>query len=175
METTENIIAAHPFWRGLRSEFLPLLAQVATIEHHGVGALIFHERHEADRFYLLQRGQVALETFVPGRGTVVFQTLSSGEALGWSWLFPPHCWQFSARSVDATEIIVFEAGRLRTLAEDHPDFGRELVTRMAQVLLTRLQAAKLKLEEFHYPGAHRRIDDCLSETDEEAGPAPRLV
>jgi CRP-like cAMP-binding protein len=172
METTETVIASHPFLRGLGREVLPMLSAAATLDHYGVGELIFHERREADRLYLLQHGHVVLEAFVPGRGTVVLQTLGPGEALGWSWLFPPHRWQFSARSVDATQIISFDAVRLRELAEEHPDFGRELVTRMVQVLLTRLQATRSKLEEFHYPGHHGRIDDCLSEPDEEAGPTP---
>ncbi|MGD0538490.1 MAG: cyclic nucleotide-binding domain-containing protein [Verrucomicrobiota bacterium] len=170
METTETVIASHPFLRGLGIEVLPMLARAATLQHYGVGELIFQERREADRLYLLQHGHVALEAFVPGRGTVVLQTLGPGEALGWSWLFPPHRWQFSARSVDATQIISFDAARLRELAEEHPDFGRELVTRMAQVLLARLQATRTKLEEFHYPGSQGRIDDCLTEPDEEGEP-----
>jgi hypothetical protein len=108
-----------------------------------------------------------LETFVPGLGMVTVYTLAAGEALGWSWLFPPYCWQFTARSVDATEIITFSAASLRGKAEQDPAFGRELVTRMAQVLLHRLKATRLKLQEFTDPALGLDIDECLVARSEE--------
>jgi hypothetical protein len=110
-----------------------------------------------------------LETFIPGRGTVTIQTVSSGEALGWSWLFPPYQWQFSARSVDATEIIAFNAVGLRAKAEEAPEFGRDMITRVAQLLVLRLNAARQKLQEFHYPGVGSRVDHCLTESEESEG------
>lgn len=170
MNNTEVIIASHPFWQGLSREFLPLVAESARLSCYGVGDLIFQERQNAEHLYLLHRGQVALEAFVPGRGVTTLQMLGPGEALGWSWLFPPYRWQYSARSVDATEIIEFNAAGLRAQAEEHPTFGRDLVTRMAQVLLRRLQATRLKLQEFHDPGVGARIDECLGEMDEESDP-----
>lgn len=170
MQSKETIIAAHAFWRGMRIEFLPLLAESAEIECYGVGDLIFRERQTADHLYLLHRGQVALETFVPGKGMVTLQVLTPGEALGWSWFFPPYHWQFSARSIDATEVLAFGADTLRAKADQNSDFGRELVNRMAQVLLQRLQATRQKIEEFNYPSVSRRLDDCLADADEEAEP-----
>jgi CRP-like cAMP-binding protein len=171
MQSKELIIAGHPFWKGMPVEYLPLLSEAAEIESYGVGELIFHERQTAEHFYLVHRGQVALETFIAGRGQVTVQTVGSGEALGWSWLFPPFQWQFSARSVDPTEIIAFHAGALRTKAEAVPEFGRDMITRVAQLLLVRMQAARQKLQDFHYPGATSRLDQCLSESEEAEGEA----
>lgn len=171
MQSKELIIAAHPFWKGMPIEYLPLLAESAEIQTYGVGDVIFHERQPAEHLYLLHRGQVVLETFVPGRGTVIVQSVGSGEALGWSWLFPPFQWQFSARSVDATEIIAFDAARLRAKADEAPEFGRDMITRVAQLLLVRMQAARQKLQEFHYPGAGSRVDRCLTESEEAEGDA----
>ena len=170
MQTKETVIAAHPFWRGMKIEFLPLLAESAEIECYGVGDLIFRERQPAEHLYLLHKGQVGLETFVPGKGTVTLQVLTPGEALGWSWFFPPYHWQFSARSIDATEVIVLSAAALRAKAEQYSAFGRDLVNRMAQVLLQRLQATRQKLGEFDYAEHSRGIDDCLADADEESEP-----
>jgi len=165
MQSIESLIVGHPFWQGLPPEFLPLVAQSGTLQPFGVGDLIFQERQNADHLYLLHHGKVALETFVPGRGVVTLQVLGPGEALGWSWLFPPYCWQYSARSVDATEIVAFSAASLRQQAEKDPAFGRDLVTRMAQVLLQRLQATRQKLQEFNDPGVGQRIDECLGDVE----------
>jgi len=165
MHNLESLIVGHPFWHGLPPEFLPLVVESATLQAFGVDELIFRERDDADHLYLLHHGRVALEAFVPGRGVVTLQILGPGEALGWSWLFPPYRWQHSARSVDATEIVSFSAASLRQKAEQHPAFGRDLVTRMAQVLLQRLQATRQKLQEFHDPGVGQGIDQCLGDAE----------
>ena len=38
---------------------------------------------------LIDKGAVTLESFVPGRGVTTVQTIGTGDALDWSWLFPP--------------------------------------------------------------------------------------
>ena len=147
----EDAIAKHPFWTGLNPHFLHFLNACATLERYGADQPIFHERGEADHFYLITKGRVSLETFVPGKGCVPLQTLGPGDALGWSWLFPPHEWQFSARAIEPCELIRFGAVGLRERAEENRDFAHELVTRVARVLLQRLQATRRRLVEFYEP------------------------
>jgi CRP/FNR family transcriptional regulator, cyclic AMP receptor protein len=86
---------------------------------------------------------------VRGKVVVTIQTLGVGEALGWSWLFPPYRWHFSARSCAVTEAVVFEAMALREYAQENHDFGYELVKRVNQVMLDRLQATRLRLANFY--------------------------
>ena len=61
MDNTRNIIVSHPFWQGLRPEFLPLVEESARLNRYGVGDLIFQERQTAGHLYLVHRGQVALD------------------------------------------------------------------------------------------------------------------
>lgn len=174
METLETVIAAHPFWKGVSAAHLAKLATVAELRRHGVGDLIFQERQEADHLYLLHRGHVALEAFVPGTGVTTVAVLGPGEAVGWSWLFEPYRWQSTARSVDATEVIAISADALREMADHDPGFGRELVNRMAQLLMQRLRAERSKLREMH-DAQTKPFGDVLGETDEEIEvPAERL-
>jgi hypothetical protein len=67
--------------------------------------------NSADRFYIIHKGRVALETFVPRSGPTTVQTVNAGAALGWSWLYPPYQWQFSARAVEPVGQIVFAVSR----------------------------------------------------------------
>ncbi len=166
MDNIATCIASHPFWAGAAPEQIARLAGFAKLDRYGVGDLIFQERHEADHLYLLHRGHVALEAFLPGTGVTTVSVLGPGAALGWSWLFEPYQWQYSARSVDATEVIVFGASELRAMAEQSPAFGRELVTRMAQVLLQRLQAERHKLTEMQ-SAQNQPLADVLGDLDEE--------
>lgn len=162
MEITEQTLTSHPFLSGLAPAHIAMVSREARLQRFGVGELIFQERHDADHLYLLHRGSVALEGFLPGQGVVTLQTLSAGDALGWSWLFPPYHWQFSARSLDATEVVAIRAVVLRDYAVEHPDFGTELLSRMVQVLLTRLKATRVKLQELRDPGLTSLMDGVLT-------------
>jgi len=76
---------------------------------------------------------------------VPIQTIASGDVLGWSWLFPPYKWNFDARAVKPTKAIIFFAVNLRRQCENDPKLGLELMTRVAKVVITRLQATRQQL------------------------------
>ena len=149
METLEEMIVKHPFWAGLNLHYFDLLKKCAGFQRFEAGRSIFQEGGNADHFYLIQKGRVTLHAFVPGRGVVTVQTLGAGDALGWSWLFPPYQWHFSAHSSDSTETIIFDAKPLRDEAEENHDFGYELTKRVSKMLLQRLQGARLLLVNFY--------------------------
>jgi CRP/FNR family cyclic AMP-dependent transcriptional regulator len=149
MRTLEQIITEHPFWKGLDPHYFSLLNECASEERFGLQQQIFQEGSDANHFYLIQAGRVALETFVPGRGVVTIQTIGAGEALGWSWLFPPYRWHFSARSIDATATVALDARALREKAQMNHDFGYDITMRVAQVMLQRLQATRMQLLDFY--------------------------
>ena len=97
-ESIEKAISKHPFLEGMSPHQLALVRDFAIRVHFTRDEMIFREGDPATRFYLLQNGRVALESFVVNRGKVVIDTLHGGEVLGWSWLFPPHLWHFDARA-----------------------------------------------------------------------------
>jgi len=77
------------------------------------------------------------------------QTIGPGDALGWSWLFPPYQWRFSARSIDATEAVSFGARSLREYDEENHDFGYDLAMRIERIVLERLQSTRLLLADLY--------------------------
>jgi len=146
MKTLETTIAEHPFFHDLAPAFYPLLAACARREKFRANEQIFRKDFDAGSFYLILDGEIALETpYIPGEGVITILTLGAGEALGWSWLFPPYQWHFSARAVQDTEAIVFNADELRTLAGDNTAFGYCLAIRVGGVLLQRLQSTRVRL------------------------------
>lgn len=165
MESIEAHIANHPFWHGMRIEFLPFLAKSARLAQFGVEELVYQDRHEAKELYLVQKGRVALEIFEPDSGVVTTKTIGPGEALGWEWCFPPYQWHTAARSVDATELLVFDAADLRSKAEQSPAFGRDMMLRIAQTLWHDLSAAQQRIEQISPLAGKHNIDDCLKPVD----------
>jgi CRP-like cAMP-binding protein len=144
MKTLEDIVVRHPFWNNLPPQYFPLLIECAVIEHFGPGEQIFNKGYDAEHFYLIHQGKVALE--MP---YVTIQTLGAGEALGWSWLFPPYRWHFSARAVEPTEATVFKADALRNNAKENPAFGYDLALRVGGIMLQRLQATRMRLLDIY--------------------------
>lgn len=146
MKTLETTITTHPFFRDLPPEFIPLLTGCARLENFREHEQIFKKDFDAGSFYLLLDGEVAVETpYIPGEGVITLLTLGGGEALGWSWLFPPYQWHFSARAAEPTQAIVFDADKLRSLAGDNPAFGYCLAIRVGGMVLHRLQSTRVRL------------------------------
>lgn len=149
MENLESIIIRHPFWSGLDSQHFPVLVKGASWVRFAPGELISREGEEADHFYLILRGEIALQTDIQGQGPVTIQTICAGDALGWSWLLPPFRWHFNARAAVESEAIAWNTQYLRAQAEENPSFGYDLASRMTKVLLARLHATHMQLVDFY--------------------------
>jgi CRP-like cAMP-binding protein len=144
-EGLKTIIREHPFFQELPGPFCELLSDCARNAVFQPGKRIFREGGEADYFYLVREGHVALE-LASGQGRVVtFQTIGAGNVLGASWLVPPFRWMFDARAVERTRTIALDAVCLRTKCEENPDLGWELMKRFVPVLIERMQAARLQM------------------------------
>ncbi|HEY4389689.1 MAG TPA: cyclic nucleotide-binding domain-containing protein [Ktedonobacteraceae bacterium] len=145
MSTLEAALAEHPFFRGFDSDYLHDIVHSAVFVHYDSDACIFHEGEQATHFYLLNQGQVGLETFTADRGEIAIETIEAGEVLGWSWLFPPYRWHFSARVIKPVQAIALDAADLRKMCEEDHTFGYELVRWVAHIITQRLQATRLQL------------------------------
>jgi CRP/FNR family transcriptional regulator, cyclic AMP receptor protein len=140
-------ITAHPFLKGLSSQHLNVLSDSAMLMEFKQGEIIFREGDIANRFYLIESGEVALETADKDAEPKCIQTIGAGDVLGWSWLFPPYYWHFDARAVKPTKAIFFYGTRLREKCEEDHDLGYELMKRMAGIVINRLQATRKQLLE----------------------------
>jgi len=144
-KAVEAVIAEHPFLHGLKPEHLRLLTQNAMRMHYAAGELIFREGDPANRFYLIEEGHVSLESPRRDENGVLIESIGAGDVLGWSWLFQPYYWHFDARATEPTSAIFFYGTHLREACEDDHDLGYELMKRMAQVVIRRLQATRQRL------------------------------
>src|SRR5262245_31158824 len=142
VNAVENVIAEHPFLKGVKPKHLRLLADSTMRLHYEPGELIFREGDPANRFYLIERGRVALESSRKDQPVVPIQYIGPGEVLGWSWLFPPYYWHFDARALEPTTAIFFYGTRLREQCENDHDLGYELMKRMTAVVIQRLQTTR---------------------------------
>jgi CRP-like cAMP-binding protein len=111
----------------------------------GTGEVIFREGEQANQFYLIREGRVAVEISSSERGPVIIQSLREGDVLGWAWMMPPYRWHFDARAVESTRAIALDGRCLRERSESDHDLGFQLMKRAAQVMEERFQATRLQL------------------------------
>jgi CRP/FNR family transcriptional regulator, cyclic AMP receptor protein len=143
--TLEGILAEHPFANNLKDEYLQLMLGCASNVRFEAGQFVFHEGEDADQFYLIREGKIALEIFAAQRGPLTILTLESGDVLGWSWLFPPYRWKFDARALVLTRALALDGKCLRTKCEEDHHLGYELLKRFVLVIEQRLQATRFQL------------------------------
>ncbi len=146
MQITLETLAAQPFLKGLSAPQLEVLAGDALAVEFKTDEVIFKEGEPANRFYLIRSGKVILESLTDSEHEpVMIETVGAGSAIGWSWLFPPYYWHFTARAITPVRAIFFYGTRLRDQCENDHSLGYELTKRMNLVVIERLQATRKQL------------------------------
>ena len=138
-------LRSHPFFKGLSESHLSALADCAMSTSFLAGQKLFTEGDVANRFYLIQSGQVLLSAETAPHEHAPIQVIQAGEVLGWSWLFPPYYWHFSAEARTPVEAIFFYGTRLRERCEQDPALGYELMKRVSEIVIRRLQQTRQEL------------------------------
>jgi len=128
---------------------LKFIAGCATNVRFKAEEFLYREGDEANNFFVLREGKVAIEAFSPKRGAITIQTLTAGDVLGWSWLFPPYHTHFGARAIEPTRALCLDGKCLRNKCEEDHDLGYELMKRFSEVMIQRLQATRLQLLDIY--------------------------
>ena len=149
MKNLEKILSEHPFFKNLDEDSLNLIVGCASNVRFEKDEMIIREGEKANEFYIIREGSVAVEIQGPGRGKITIDTLSDGEILGWSWLFPPYYWHFDGRAQSRIRAIALDGKCLREKCEVNHDMGYELLKRFSQIIGQRLQATRLQLLDIY--------------------------
>jgi CRP-like cAMP-binding protein len=154
MPTLEPLLERHRFFAGLSRSDLEFVASCAMNVRFDDGAYLAGEGDPADQFFIIRDGKVALELAAPGRGHVTIETVGESGIVGFSWLFGPHQWLFDARAIGVVRAIAMDGACLRGKCEQDPRLGYDLMQRLANVAVERLQAARLQLlDVYGHPNA----------------------
>ena len=145
MEKIDDLLKDVPMFHGMAADRLELIAGCAANRIFRPGDYLLRAGERADSFFVIRRGDVAVETYVPQRGALTLETLHDGDVLGWSWLFPPYRIAFDARATETVHAVAFDGLCLRGKCEEDHDLGYDLMIRFARVMAERLQAARMQM------------------------------
>lgn len=149
IRTLEQLLEEHSFFKGIDPAFLKIIVGCAVNAQFNKGEYIFREGKNAEKFYIIRKGTVALEISLPGRTSITVQNLAEGEVIGWSWLFHPYRWTSGARVVEPVTAIALDGECLRKKCEQDHDLGYDLMKRFVQIVIQRLQATRMQLLDIY--------------------------
>ncbi len=149
VQTLEPYLAEHPFLKGMDKKHVELLVGCASNVRFEAGQYIFREGDEANEFYFIRHGKLAMEVFRPHKGGIVVQTIKPGDVVGWAWLFPPHLRHFDCRAIELTRAIALDGTCLRNKCEQDHELGYEIMRRFAVLMEDELLALRLQLLDIY--------------------------
>lgn len=149
MKTLESVLIKHPFFENLDEPHLKLVTGCATNVKFEAGQFIYRHGEEANQFYIIRQGKVALEICPPGKSQMTVQTVNEGEILGWAWLVPPYRWHFDAQATELTRAIALDGKCLREKCEEDKVLGYELLKRLLPVIGKTMEATRLQLVDVY--------------------------
>ena len=148
---TDTALAQHvgscDLFAGLAPEFVAFLAVHAKARRLAENHVLFRYGDRANRFYLITSGRISVEVAAIEGPSLQLQKLGAGAMLGWSWLIPPHRWNFQARAETPTDVIEFDGDAVLDECESNPRFGYQLLKRFATLMSERLQHARQRMVE----------------------------
>ena len=145
MKIIDELIKEHHFFKNLDDSYIKVIAGCGTNVIIKEGEYVAREGEEANEFFLIRKGKVAIDILDSTCGSIVIQTLEEGEIFGWSWIIAPHFWHFNARAVETTHAVSLDGKCLREKCEQDNTLGYHLLKRFSGVLAKRLEMARMQL------------------------------
>lgn len=145
MKGLGQVISEHSFFADLAQKDRELVAGCAQMAAFKAGEFLFRNGTDAENFFLLRHGRIALELQAPGKDPYRFETLGAGEVVGWSWLIPPYKWQFDGRAIEDTSVVKFDGKCLRGKCDADPRLGHDIMKKFVKVLAQRFSDTRLQL------------------------------
>lgn len=135
-----------PWFFDFNDKQLERLASVSAILEVKAGSTIFCEGERVDNVYIILDGQVAVDSAIPGHGSVRIYQAEALDIIGWSKLTPIVRQRVATTSVlkDA-RLLVINGDDLEHLCEEDNHIGFVIMRRIANVVATNMLTTKLQL------------------------------
>lgn len=133
--------------RNMETEHLHKLASLAREVKFLEGEIIYCRGNIGKAIYLIEEGQVTIETDVPGQGSIVLNILGPGQFFGWSSLFPSERKMFLTRAVKPTRAIAIDANRLRAAWQRDHSLEYAVIRCAGEDMANRIKATRQQLAD----------------------------
>lgn len=124
---------------------LQKIAEVGELKTYKAREVIFKEYTQANCFFVLKNGHVAIDVEVGKGKKSIVSTITPGNLFGWSALVSPYIWTATAVAVDPSEVFAFHGKRVNELFKEDPLMASLILKQILTVVSTRLRDSQLQL------------------------------
>ncbi len=146
LRTTSDLLAR------LDDEHFELFQELSSERELAYDERLFREDDEANEFFIITDGIMALEMTRPALPPATVQTLGAGELLGLSWRIEPHRWMWTARAMTPVHLAAFDAAEMRDTCASDPELDRLMWEIIATQASKRLHQARVQLLDLYGKG-----------------------
>ena len=135
-----------PWFQVIKPEHLQKIAGISHLQEIKSGEVLFREGDQDDYLYVVIKGRVALDIFVPHRGKVRINTAETWDVFGWSGVTPNiHQRTAGATAVMDGLVVGIDSEKLREACDEDHDLGYVVMRRLMNVVASRLLVTRLQL------------------------------
>lgn len=134
-------------FQGIGSDVLARIKALVEEREFPHDATIFCEGEPAQELFLLASGSVALDYTLPADPSVMLPItrVSPGDIFAWSGLANNQSLTARARTEGTSRAYVIPAEPLRNILAAHPDAGYLVMTRLTELIASRLRDTRVQL------------------------------
>lgn len=143
--TTVEGISVAEIMSGLSEKQRQQVRNLGHVESYEQSTVICTQGAEARNLYLVQEGQVGVQSELPRGIRVLVSVVSSGEAFAWSALVPPYRLTATVVALSKTRVLAIERDTLLALMRADPSLGLVLMRNVASVIASRLRNLEMEL------------------------------
>jgi CRP-like cAMP-binding protein len=147
----ESLRKLSPLLEDLSGESLRFLESVSSELDFEPREILFAEDDPAGTFYVIETGRIGLEVDFPAEESMIIETLGRGNLVGISSMFPPARWNWTARALEKTTVVAFDAEAVRARCAEDKELALHVYATVAATAAHRLNAARVRLLDL-YPG-----------------------
>lgn len=149
MDPINSMLREHAFFEELDDEAVRYIASCGYERVFRAGEMVAKEGADANDFFLVIKGRLAVQLFAPHLGAVTLHTVGPNGIVGWSWLFPPYKWNFDIKAMEVTKVVALNGRCLREKCERDYELGYKLMKKFSQMVVERLHQARMQLLDMY--------------------------
>lgn len=135
-------------FEGLPEDKLAPVHELARVERHPAGTLLFPENAAAEDLFVLVEGRVNLAFSLPHHGEqlrIVVTGIKPGEVFGWSALSLAARYSAQAETLADSTLIRIHGRELQSVLEADLELGYHVMTRLCNLISGRLRDSRERL------------------------------
>ncbi len=145
--TSRQVFKECTVFASLGDADLDRIAGLAQPSDWEAGVTLFGEGSSAKELFVLEKGKVALQMHLGGgqpqrTRRVTVDVVTKGDVVGWSAVVEPYKYNFTAVCLEPTRLLGIDGSKLRGLLKDDHRIGYEVLSRLIQVVASRLDETR---------------------------------